>query len=311
MSHNNNHYDPLNRLESIRLLSTPLRGPLEETVSDYQGREWRVRSAKDMSDFACHPCAILLNDSFAVFAKYSEAPEAAKQFEIEQAGLQYLSKSAGVLIPTPIGIVPVANGTLFIMEALNAIKRAPLQWRQIGKTLARIHRVKSDYCGFHMDNYFCPLDQDNTPIQDWTTFYGERRLWPRLRMAIDSGNIPSSVASQVEMVIKRLPELCGPETTPTLVHGDAQQNNFISTAKGTFVIDPAIYYGNPEIDLAFIDYFQPVPDDVFDGYREEMPIDSGFFERRDLWRISGYLAAVAVEGSAYLSNLTKALQRYL
>ena len=188
-------------METIRLLSTPLRGPLEEAVSEYQGREWRVESARDMSDFACHPCAILSNDTFAVFAKYSEAPEAARQFEVEQAGLQYLARSAGVLTPTPIGIVPVANGTLFVMEALSAIERAPLQWRQIGKTLARIHRVESDYFGFTMDNYFGPLDQDNTPTRDWATFYGERRLWPLLRMAIDSGNIPSSVAAQVEMII--------------------------------------------------------------------------------------------------------------
>ena len=247
----------------------------------------------------------------AVFAKYGAGPDAAKQFEVEQAGLQYLAENTGVLIPTLIGIVPVTNGTLFIMEALNAIERRPLQWRQIGKTLARIHRVKSDRCGFDRDNYFGPLEQDNTPIQNWATFYGQRRLWPRLRMAIEADNIPSSVASQVEMVIKRLPELCGPEIGPTLVHGDAQQNNFISTATGTFVIDPAIYYGNPEIDLAFIDYFQPVPDDLFAGYSEERPIDSGFFARRDLWRISGYLAAVAVEGSAYLGRLTNALQRYL
>jgi protein-ribulosamine 3-kinase len=143
------------------------------------------------------------------------------------------------------------------------------------------------------------------------TFYREHRLWPRLRLAIDSGNLPSSVASQVEKLIARLPELCGPEIMPALLHGDAQQNNFISTAEGTFVIDPAVYYGNPEIDLALIDSFQPVPDDVLNGYREEMPIDPGFFERRDLWRVSIYLAAVTVEGPMRLYRLTSALQRYL
>jgi protein-ribulosamine 3-kinase len=143
------------------------------------------------------------------------------------------------------------------------------------------------------------------------TFYGERRLLPRLRVAIDSGNLPSSVVSKVETLITRLPELCSAEITPTLLHGDAQQNNFISTAEGTFVIDPAVYYGDPETDLALLDCFQPVPDAVFEGYREEMPINSGFFERRDLWRVSMYLAAVAIEGKAYLNKLTDALQRYL
>jgi len=130
-------------------------------------------------------------------------------------------------------------------------------------------------------------------------------------VAIDSGSIPSSLVSKVETLITRLPELCGPVTTPTLLHGDAQQNNFINTAEGAFVIDPAVYYGNPEIDLALIDSFQPVPDAVFDGYREEMSIDSGFFERRDLWRTPLYLDAVAIEGPMHLNRLTEALKTYV
>jgi fructosamine-3-kinase len=224
--------------------------------------------------------------------------------------LEYLSSHAGVQTPTPIGIAQAESGTLFIMEALEAVPRGPRQWRDIGKQLARIHKVKSEQCGFHMDNYFGPLEQVNTPLKSWGAFYGENRLRPRLQMAAASNHLPAAVAAKVEAVIERLPELCGPEIKPTLLHGDAQQNNFISTASGAAVIDPAIYFGNPELDLAFVNYFQPVPDEVFAAYQEEMPIDKGFEERRDLWRISGYLAAVAVEGGAYLKMLTDALQPY-
>lgn len=302
-------------MESIRLLNKPLRASIEETVSKHLEREWRVTSAKDMSEYAYHHCAILTDDSldasYAVFVKYGEIPESAKQFEIELDGLRYLEKNAGVMIPTPIDIVPVENGTLLIIEALKTIERAPDQWRQIGKNLARIHRIKSDSCGFHRNGYHGPLFQDNTPTEDWATFYTERRLRPRLRIAIDSGNLPSSAVSQVVKLIQRLPELSGPDTTPTLLHGDAQQNNFISTEEGTYVIDPAVYYGNPELDLALIDCWQTVPDDVLNAYREEMPIDSGFIERRSLWRVSIYLAAVALEGQVHLSRLTDALKEYL
>jgi protein-ribulosamine 3-kinase len=311
MQNNNNLVQPLNQIEPFRLLHESLRTPLETIVSRYRNKVWRVSSGRDLSDFACHHCAILSDGSFAVFAKYSEAPDAARQFEIELAGLEYISEKSGVLIPTPIDILAVENGTVFIMEALNAIERQTRQWKQMGAALARIHQIKSDSFGFHMNNYFGPLGQDNTPIKDWPTFYAQRRLLPRLRIAIESGNLPAAVASQVETVIKRLPELCGPETHPTLLHGDAQQNNFISTTKAAYVIDPAVYYGNPEIDLAVIDYIQPVPDDFFDGYREEMPIDPGFYKRRGLWRIPGYLAGVAVEGACYLDRLKNALQGYL
>ena len=279
-------------------------------MSHYLGREWGLRDGRDVSDLACHPCAILSDGSFRVFVKYGTAPDAERQFEIEQASLELLSRNAGVLVPTSLGVVSVPDGTLFVMEALQPIERGRSQWREIGRTLAQIHGVTSDYYGFHVDTYFGPLLQDNTPMEDWASFYVERRVLPHLRVAVDSRNIPSRIVAQVESVLDRLPELVGPRPTPSLLHGDAQQNNFISTVEGTYVIDPAIYYGNREVDLACVDYFQPVPDAVFDGYREELPIPQGFSERRDLWRIPGYLACVAVEGAACLDRLTDALEPY-
>jgi fructosamine-3-kinase len=284
---------------------------VEQVVSEHIERQWIVKNARDMTEFACHPSAILSDGTYSVFAKLSEATNGFEQFEIELAGLRFLSERSGVLTPIPIGIIPVTGGNILVLEAAQAVDRAPRHWRQIGQTLARIHKIKSDRFGFETHGYFGPLYQDNTPMSDWPSFYAERRLWPGLRLAIDSGNIPPMVIRQVEKIISRLPELCDHEITPSLLHGDAQQNNFISTETGAVVIDPAIYYGNPEMDLAFIDYFQAVPEDVFDGYQEELPIDPGFWGRRDLWRIWGYLAAVTVEGSGHLGKLTEAVQKYL
>jgi len=198
-----------------------------------------------------------------------------------------------------------------VVEAVTAVERTSKQWRQIGRTLAQIHHIKGKQFGSETHCYFGPFYQDNRPMNDWGAFYAERRLWPRLMGAINAGNMPTTVIKQVENLIARLPQLCGPEVTPTLLHGDAQHHNFISTAGGAVVIDPAVYYGHPEIDLAYIDYFHPMPEDVLLGYQEELPIDPGFYERRDLWRIYGYLAAVEVEGAPYLGKLMSAVQKYL
>jgi fructosamine-3-kinase len=264
-----------------------------------------------MSDFACHPSAILSGSSYSVFAKYSDAPNGSEQFEIELAGLRLLSERAGVLTPVPIGIVAVEGGTILVLEAVQAVKRSSRHWRQIGRTLARIHTIEGECFGLDTDGYFGPLFQDNAPATDWPTFYVERRLWPGLRMAIDSGNLPPAVIRQVEQLIARVPRLCGPKVAPTLIHGDAQQNNYISTEMGPVVIDPAVYYGHPEMDLAQVDLFAPVPEDLFEGYRDARPIDPGFWDRRNLWRVWGYLASVAAEGRAYLPQLTEAVQKYL
>ena len=160
-------------------------------------------------------------------------------------------------------------------------------------------------------NYFGPLYQDNRPLPDWPTFFAERRLWPRFIGGINAGHLPTDVIRKVEKLILRVPKLCDSSVVPTLLHGDAQQNNFISTERGAIVIDPAIYYGHPEMDLAYVDYFRPVPDDLFHGYEERLPIDSGFWERRELWRIYGYLAVVEVEGASYLPKLINAVTKYL
>jgi fructosamine-3-kinase len=293
------------------LANHPLRSPVEQLVSQYKGRPWTIKDARDMTEFASHPCAILSDGFYAVFAKFSEAANGLEQFEIEVAGLRLLSKRSGVLTPAAIGIIPVTGGSVLVLEAIQAVDRTPRQWRQIGQTVARIHKIKGKWFGLERHSYFGPLYQDNTPLSDWPTFYAERRLGPGLRLAIDAGHMPPDVGRQVEKLMARLPELCGPDIVPTLLHGDAQQNNFISSERGAVVIDPAVYYGHPEIDLAYIDYFQPVPDDVFEGYQDELPIDPGFWARRDLWRIWGYLAIVAVEGPSYLGKLIKAVQRYI
>jgi protein-ribulosamine 3-kinase len=310
MAEENNHIAPRVRSGPIDWLNNTIRTSVETTVSHCAGYQWRIWSEKDLSEFAYHRTAIVSDGSFAVFLKYSETDEASRQFENESAGLQTLSAKAGVLAPQPLGIVQVGKGTLLILEALEAVNRGSEQWCQIGATLAQIHRVKGQWFGYEKNGFWGPLHQDNSTSPDWVTFYREQRLFPLLHTVIASGHIPTEVASRVERLATRLPELCGPDVTPTLLHGDAQLNNFINTEKGTYVIDPAVFFGHPEWDLALIDSWQPVPRGVFDGYGLEMPIDSGFHERRDLWRIPLYLAAVALEGSVHLNRLIDTLKRY-
>ncbi len=283
---------------------------VEMLVSEFLGRTWEVKITEDRTDLASHFCSIMSDGRYSVFTKLSEALTARDQFECEVKGLNIITEQSGVKTPSTIGIITFEHCSVLVLEAFQVVDREPRHWRDIGQTLATLHKVKSNYCGFDRHGYFGPLLQDNSPIEDWTTFYAERRILPLLKMAVDLGNFPLGKVPQVEKLLTKLPELSGPEVKPSLLHGDAQQNNFISTKEGTVIIDPAVYFGNPELDLAYIDYFQPVPDDLFMGYREVTPIDPGFEERRDLWRISGWLGCVVVD-SSYLNRLITALRKYL
>jgi hypothetical protein len=65
-----------------------------------------------------------------------------------------------------------------------------------------------------------------------------------------------------------------------------------------------------------IEVFNPVPGAVFDAYRDVAPIDSGFDERRELWRLWCYLAVAKVEqqstpfGRTMFRRLSDAVNRY-
>ncbi len=176
------------------LLTDRFRRPVEQAVSAHFGYAWRVASFRDMNDYASHPSAILSDAApeaggHSVFVKVSEAAHGQDQFETELAGLRALSELAGVLTPLPVGIVPVEGGVMLILEGVEQVRRTPEEWREIGRTLARIHLVKGDRCGFDRHCYFGPLYQDNRPMDDWLTFYIERRLWPHLIGAIELGQL--------------------------------------------------------------------------------------------------------------------------
>jgi protein-ribulosamine 3-kinase len=76
-----------------------IRRSIEETVSKFNDTQWRIKTIRDLSDLACHPCALLSDDSFSVFVKFSDAQDATKQFTIENESLVFLSRTCGVWYP--------------------------------------------------------------------------------------------------------------------------------------------------------------------------------------------------------------------
>ncbi len=295
-----------------RLLREEFRLPLEASVSAHLGRAWHAQAIHDKSERASHPAATLTDGRYMVFVKLGEGPLAADQIEQEVAGLRLLTARSGVGTPVVIATLQVAATAVMVMEAVDEIvERELTHWQQIGQTLARVHAVKGDRFGLETHCYWGSLYQDNTPLEDWPTFFWERRIEPRLSAALNSGNLPHELVPQIEQLRPHLPALCGPPVAPTLLHGDAHQNNFLSTSKGALLIDPSIYYGHPEIDLAHIDFFESVPHDFFQGYATVTPIDPGFPQRRDLWRIPTWLAMVEVDGPQHLPMLRTSLQQYV
>lgn len=288
------------------LLEAAVLGSIEDAASRHLGRDWSARSFVDLDDRASHRCGVLHGEHLSVFAKLSSEGDPPEQLDVEVRNLGVIRSRTASEVPALIGsgTVHVADRSVLLLEALverSPDERSPSDWRAIGHALAGLHRVTDARFGLlDTDGYFGPLPQDNRPVPSnrWADFFVERRLLPYLRAAVDSGHLPAQVAAGVERTASRGQDLCGPEPVPALLHGDAQQNNFVSTSSGAVLVDVAPYFGHPEVDLAAIDIFTPVPPTVIEAYLELLPLDPDFGSRRELWRTPAYLAVIAVDGAS-------------
>jgi fructosamine-3-kinase len=311
----------------IHPLTTPaVVSIVERAATEQLGRPWRCLGFTSLDERAAHPAGVLAGRPFSVFAKLGRDAGSYHQFEAELRGLALISRHAPVRTPAPIagGLIRLEADSAQCLLLFTAMaertgsQRSLADFRSVGRTLAALHQVRGHEHGLRdFDGFFGPFWQENRPVDSprWADFYAERRLGPALRLAVDSALMPSELARGVEGVLGRLPALIGAEPAPSLLHGDAQQNNFLCSPGGTVVIDPAPYFGHPEVDLALLDYFEPMPPEVLAGYREVAPIDPGFAERTELWRIAPYLAVVSADGHSplvrrFLGRLEEAVRRY-
>jgi len=301
---------------------------VEKAATEHRGRAWTHGGFTDLNHRATHPCGIFAGVPFSVFAKLDTSPTGEEQFAAELSGFSLIRSRTTVATPVPVagGLVVTGAGTLLLSEALPergaasgqaADGREPGDYAAIGHALAALHRVRGESFGLaEFDGFFGPLPQPNQPVSSgtWAEFYAKRRVLPMLRLAVDSRCLPATLARGVERIAARIPVLCGPDPVPTLLHGDAQQNNFVSTTNGAVAIDVAPYFGNPEADLALVDNYSPVDPALFRTYAESAPIDPGFAERRELWRLHSYLAAIAFHGAdaidSFLPRIDSAVRRY-
>ena len=148
-------------------------------------------------------------------------------FDAELKGLALLH-GAGAKTPSPLGAgaFRIDDRSVLLCEALterHGQDRTVADWRRMGQALGHLHLVTGPRFGLRaFDGFFGPLHQDNTPAgTTWAEFYAERRLRPRLREAVDSGDLPDALAQGVDSILARLSALSGPEPRPNLLHGDA------------------------------------------------------------------------------------------
>jgi fructosamine-3-kinase len=131
-------------------------------------------------------------------------------------------------------------------------------------------------------------------------------------LARAAGSLPMAMLQRLERLAARLDTLLEEPPYPSLLHGDLWTGNVLVGRGGRIAgfVDPAIYFGHPEIELAFGTLFGTFGAPFFRRYAEQRPLTPGFFElRRDLYNLYPLLVHVCLFGAGYLGGIERTLGR--
>ncbi len=234
-------------------------------------------------------------------------------FTAEWRGLALLKSSNTLRVP---GVLahrePVDNCPGFIvLEWLGRGSSNDEVAAALGRGLAAMHRVTADSFGLDHDNYIGANPQPNQSAADWVTFYREQRLGFQMDLARRNGYLHPERARRLEKIMARPGDWLPAHPPASLLHGDLWGGNWLTTGSDEpALIDPAVYYGHREAELAFTELFGGFPASFYRAYDQTWPLEVGYDERKDLYILYHLLNHLNLFGGSFGGQVDAILRRY-
>ncbi|HEX6751832.1 MAG TPA: fructosamine kinase family protein [Longimicrobium sp.] len=206
------------------------------------------------------------------------------------------------------------GGCWIALEWLEPGQRGRDFGERLGRGLAALHRAGvAGGWGWERSNFIGALPQENESAATWAEFWRDRRLLPQLRLAAEAGR-DTGPRGEWDRLFARLPWLLADvgHDAPSLLHGDLWGGNVLSASGDPALIDPAVYRGHREVDLAMTELFGGFDPRFYGAYAEAWPLRPGYREiRRDIYQLYYLLAHVTLFGGGYGAQTLATLRRVL
>jgi fructosamine-3-kinase len=243
------------------------------------------------------------------FVKWNFHPRP-RLFEAEARGLNLLAGAAALRVPRVVAVIE--QPAALVLEWIDPGANKAAAAEALGRGLARQHQSTAPAYGLDHDNYIGSTPQPNTPARSWIEFYRDRRLGAQRELAQRNGHLTPNRARQLDRVMERLDQwIAEAAVSPALLHGDLWGGNTLIDAQGSPVlIDPAVYYGDREAELAFTELFGGFGARFYAAYAETWPLERGYADRRDLYNLYHLLNHLNLFGESYGGAVDAILRHY-
>jgi len=289
---------------------------IKEAVKNIFGSEVRIESQQSVSGGDINEAyRLLLSNGEEVFLKTKKGA-GENFFRAEAKGLLAL-KEAGANVPEVLGVGNESLGERFLLLSYERSNRpARDYWTLLGHNLANIHRAqtaswtKDGVYGFYDDNFIGATKQKNNPKSGWTEFFRDNRLGAQMKFA-DHYFAKEDKRLCLKLLDKLGDFLVEPQF-PSLLHGDLWSGNVMPDRLGKpMLIDPAVYVGHHEADIAMTELFGGFSPVFYAAYHEIIPRNPGYVERRDIYNLYHLLNHLNLFGSSYLAAVRRIVKKYV
>ena len=254
-----------------------------------------------------------LSSGARVFLKTNERAQVG-MFPAEARGLDWLRAAGALRIPEVLAVSGGRPGEpcFLVLELLTPGPPVDDFDERLGRALAQLHRSGAPGFGLDHDNFIGTLPQRNRVHATWAEFFWSERLEPQLQRAVAAGQASAGMRAGFERLAARLPQLVGPSEPAARLHGDLWGGNLHVDPQGApCLIDPAVYGGHREMDLAMMRLFGGFDEAVFRAYQEAWPLAPGHAERIELYQLYPLLVHVNLFGGSYAGSVERSLARYV